>query len=183
MRCTGRRATLEEKEETEALDMPCDAVFARCFLYIISWEKSSKKESSISKFYPESGQPKKNKIHKKSQCLQKRLKSRLQHCEWSNLLLHFEWQKLNKNVNFNRKKIGVKCQNWKIQMRHFGWLSNAVKLWIFFENYSKMFHTYIFYFGIFHQFFVLSKVPCLVTLSEHKLWFTKTCQSDYFWHF
>ena len=113
-----RNAALEEeqllrrvREETEALDMPCDAVFARCFLYIISWEKSSKKESSISKFYPESGQPKKNKIHKKSQCLQKRLKSRIQHCERSKLRLHFEWQKLIKNVNFNRTKIGVKCQN------------------------------------------------------------------------
>ena len=27
---------------------------------------------------------------------------------------------------FNRSKIGGKCQNWKIQMRHFGWFSNIV---------------------------------------------------------
>ena len=30
-------------------------------------------------------------------------------------------------VNFNRTKIGEKCQNSKIQMRHLGWFSNNVQ--------------------------------------------------------
>ena len=77
-------------------------------------------------------------------------KSLIQHCERSELRLHFEWTKVNqkmpKMVNFgeflkawslrsnsvtrqvslNRSKIGGKCQNWKIQIRHFGWFSNTV---------------------------------------------------------
>ena len=40
-------------------------------------------------------------------------KSRIQHCERSELRFHFEWPKVHK-----------KCQ--KIQMRHFWWFSNTV---------------------------------------------------------
>ena len=36
-----------------------------------------------------------------------------------------------RQVSFDRSKIGGKCQNWKFQMRHFGWFSNSVTL---FEN-------------------------------------------------
>ena len=32
-----------------------------------------------------------------------------------------------RQVNFNRTKIGRKCQNWKIEMRHFEWFSNNVE--------------------------------------------------------
>ena len=69
-------------------------------------------------------------------------KSIIQHCERSELRLHFEWTKDIKNaengqfwrvfeklnlrsnsvtrqVNFNRTKIGGKWQTSKIQMRHF----------------------------------------------------------------
>ena len=76
-------------------------------------------------------------------------KSRIQHCERSELRLHFEWTKVNQKCqkqliwrvfenlklavkqcyqtgHFNRTNIGRKCQNWKIQMRHFGWFSNTV---------------------------------------------------------
>ena len=35
---------------------------------------------------------------------------------------------VTRQVNFNRTKIGGKCQNWKIKMRHFGWFSNPVML-------------------------------------------------------
>ena len=35
---------------------------------------------------------------------------------------------VTRQVNFNRTKIGGKCPNWKTQMRHFGWFSNAVVL-------------------------------------------------------
>ena len=74
-------------------------------------------------------------------------KSLIQHCE---LLLHFEWTKVIKNaknsqfdksktcylrsnsvtrqITFNRTKIGEKCQNWKIQMRHLWMFSNTVNL-------------------------------------------------------
>ena len=34
--------------------------------------------------------------------------------------------RVSRQVSFNRSKIGGKCQNWKIQMRHFGWFSNTV---------------------------------------------------------
>ena len=33
---------------------------------------------------------------------------------------------VTRQVNFNRTKIGGKCQNSKIQMLHFGWFSNNV---------------------------------------------------------
>ena len=33
---------------------------------------------------------------------------------------------VTRQVTFNRTKIGGKCQNSKIQMRHFGWFSNTV---------------------------------------------------------
>ena len=36
---------------------------------------------------------------------------------------------VTRQVSFNRTKIGGKCQNAKIQMRHFGWFSNNVKHW------------------------------------------------------
>ena len=40
------------------------------------------------------------------------------------------WSYLSNSVarqaTFNRTKIDRKCQNWKIQMRHFGWFSNTV---------------------------------------------------------
>ena len=32
---------------------------------------------------------------------------------------------VTRQVNFNRSKIGGKCQNWKPQMRLFGWISNT----------------------------------------------------------
>ena len=35
---------------------------------------------------------------------------------------------VTRHVIFNRTKIGEKCQNWKIKMRHFGWFSNNVGL-------------------------------------------------------
>ena len=34
--------------------------------------------------------------------------------------------RVTRQVSFKRLKIGGKCQNWKIQMRHFGWFSNTV---------------------------------------------------------
>jgi len=39
---------------------------------------------------------------------------------------------VTRQVSFNRSKIGRKCQNSKIQMRHFGWFSNTVNLDSFF---------------------------------------------------
>ena len=65
-------------------------------------------------------------------------KSLIQHCEGSELRVHFEWTKMPKmvqfgeflktwslrsnsvtrQVSFNRTNIGEKCQNSKIQMRH-----------------------------------------------------------------
>ena len=33
---------------------------------------------------------------------------------------------VTRQVNFDRTKIGGKCQNSKIQIRHFGWFSNTV---------------------------------------------------------
>ena len=77
-------------------------------------------------------------------------KSLFQYCEWSELRLHFEWRKdhlknaknaqfreflktwrlrsnsATRQVNFNRTKIGGKCQNRKMQMRNFEWFSNNV---------------------------------------------------------
>ena len=35
---------------------------------------------------------------------------------------------VTRHVNFKQTKIGGKCQNWKTQMRHFGWFSNTVRL-------------------------------------------------------
>ena len=35
---------------------------------------------------------------------------------------------VTRQVSFNRTKIGGKCQNSKIQMRHFGWFSNTVRM-------------------------------------------------------
>ena len=35
---------------------------------------------------------------------------------------------VTRQVSFNRTKIGGKCQNQKIQMRHFGWFSNTVSI-------------------------------------------------------
>ena len=35
---------------------------------------------------------------------------------------------VTRQVTFNRTKIGGKCQNWKIQIRHFGWFSTSVAL-------------------------------------------------------
>ena len=34
---------------------------------------------------------------------------------------------VTRQVKFNRTKIGGKCQNWKIQMRHFEQISNNVE--------------------------------------------------------
>ena len=34
---------------------------------------------------------------------------------------------VTRQVSFNRSKIGGKCRNSKIQMRHFGWFSNTVQ--------------------------------------------------------
>ena len=34
---------------------------------------------------------------------------------------------VTRQVTLNRTKIGGKCQNWKYQMRHFGWFSNNVR--------------------------------------------------------
>ena len=72
-------------------------------------------------------------------------KSLIQHCERSEVRLHFAekcqkcvhggeflktWSlrsnSVTKQVSFNRTTIGGKCQNSKIQMRHFGWYSNTV---------------------------------------------------------
>ena len=36
--------------------------------------------------------------------------------------------RVNRQVCFNESKIGAKCQNWKIQMRHFGLFSNTVSV-------------------------------------------------------
>ena len=33
---------------------------------------------------------------------------------------------VTRQVSLKKTKIGEKCQNWKIQMRHFGWFSNTV---------------------------------------------------------
>ena len=33
---------------------------------------------------------------------------------------------VTRQVSFSRTKIGGKCQNWAIQMGHFGWFSNTV---------------------------------------------------------
>ena len=38
--------------------------------------------------------------------------------------------------SFNKSKISGKCQNWKIQMRHFGWFSDTVHL----SAYRNMIH-------------------------------------------
>ena len=90
----------------------------------------------------------------KTQCLKITEKSLIQHCERSELRLHFEWTKVSykyqkwwifasflKNwslrsnsvtsqVTFNRTKIGGKCPNWNIEMRHFEWFSNIVERWV-----------------------------------------------------
>ena len=46
-----------------------------------------------------------------AQCL-KIMKSLIQHCERSELRLHFGWTKNARQVK-NRTKLGGKCQNWK----------------------------------------------------------------------
>ena len=41
------------------------------------------------------------------------------------------WKRSNRvtrQVSLKRSKIGGKCQSWQIQMRHFGWFSNTVKV-------------------------------------------------------
>ena len=72
-------------------------------------------------------------------------KSRIQHCERSELRLHFQWTKLIKNAKNSpfwrvfwkpkacgqtvlpeRTKIGGTCQSSKIQMRHFDIFSNSI---------------------------------------------------------
>ena len=82
-------------------------------------------------------------------------KSLIQHCERSELRLHFEWTKVDLKCQklciltgfrkhkayghtvlpdrplLKRTKIGRngrKCQNLKILMRHFGWISNIMKM-------------------------------------------------------
>ena len=56
-----------------------------------------------------------------------RRKSLIRHCERSELHLHFEWSNsVTRQVNFNRTKNCWKCQNSKIQMRHFELFSNIV---------------------------------------------------------
>ena len=37
--------------------------------------------------------------------------------------------RVTRQVSFNRSKIGGKCQNWKIQIRHSRWFSNTVPLY------------------------------------------------------
>ena len=39
-------------------------------------------------------------------------------------------------------KNGGKCQNWKIQMRHFGWFSNNVFLKARIDEYISIFNMY-----------------------------------------
>ena len=66
---------------------------------------------------------------------------------------------VTRQVSFNRTKIGGKCQNSKIQIRHFGWFSNTVNL-----VYQKEadFWTY----GIHrHNLFVLHRI--LIAFSRH----------------
>ena len=68
----------------------------------------------------------------------------IQHCERSELRLLFEWtnamvhfgeilktwslrsNSVTRQVSFNWNKISWKCQNCKIQIRHFGWFLNNV---------------------------------------------------------
>merc|ERR1711860_405457 len=56
----------------------------------------------------------------KTGCLKITENSLIQHCERSKLRLHFEWTKVN-----------GKCQDSKIQMRHFEEFSNTVRLSMF----------------------------------------------------
>ena len=37
---------------------------------------------------------------------------------------------VTRQVSFNKTKVGGKCQNWKTQMRHFGWFSNTVHVYL-----------------------------------------------------
>ena len=88
-----------------------------------------------------------------AQCLKITEKVSFQHCERSELRLHFEWTKVHQNclkcsiwqfkklnwrsnsvtrqVTFKRTKNGEKCQLSKIQMRHFQSFSNNVYLTLF----------------------------------------------------
>ena len=83
-------------------------------------------------------------IQKNCAVVENNRKSLIQHCERSELRLHFEWPKVHqksqkrsilasfwqtwslhsnsvtRQVNYIPTKIDRKCQNWKIQMRHFG---------------------------------------------------------------
>ena len=45
--------------------------------------------------------------------------------------------RVTRQVNFNRTKIGGKCRNWNTQMRHFGRFSNTVPSIFFLKNYVK----------------------------------------------
>ena len=51
------------------------------------------------------------------------------HCEFCEFLKTWSLRSnsVTRHVNFNRTKIGGKCQNSKILMRHFGWFSNTVR--------------------------------------------------------
>ena len=88
-------------------------------------------------------------------------KSLIQHCNRSELHLHFEWtkkcQKGSNLVSFWKPTpydqtelpdrsvlIGGKCENSKIQMRQFGWFSNNVLL----NNHFKYFYpvSWVFFF-------------------------------------
>ena len=80
-------------------------------------------------------------------------------CEFSKIW-SLRSNNVTRQVNCNRTKIGWKCQNWKSQMRHFGWFSNSVTLFknIFnivtvFKNYSKC-RIWLFQFWHFPPIFV-----------------------------
>ena len=46
---------------------------------------------------------------------------------------------VNRKVNFNETTIGGKCQNWKIQMRHFEWFFKQCKFLKIIRNVSYQF--------------------------------------------
>ena len=48
--------------------------------------------------------------------------------------------RVTRQISFNRSKIGGKCQNWKIQMRHFWWFSNTVHFQGFLRVAKEIFH-------------------------------------------
>ena len=67
------------------------------------------------------------------------IKSRIQHCERSELSLHFELIKNANNGPFGEFLKTGKCRNWKTKVRHFGWFSNTVYDKIFVQNLKNMF--------------------------------------------